>query len=493
MSSSPYTLELNRSLLEWELDRGRFNTFGIPSVIFWLNPSLLRMLEPLVKEVGAPLFRLLVAQYSSMGTDEDYHNMVTTLGDTFEEGFLAWGRSVSVAGWGRFELQVFDKAAQRAVVVVHNPWELEMQHRSQTRWGCPFLQGKIIGILSHALGVNCWADEILSAPDAPETSVEFRVYRSERTLHAEMAQLRLLHHEEAKRKLEQRTQELRQSEARQRAILTSLSEVVFTLDEEGRFTSYHVPKEQAAFHDAPERVLGRHMREVMPELIADLLLGAIAELTQDDAPRTVNYAREQQGEVRFFSAKLSILRDPVTERRGVTVIERDVTDRVRSEHALEERLALIQRQQETIQAMSTPIIQVWEGVLALPLVGLIDDRRAATITESLLETIVRTRARVAILDMTGVDVVDTAIAAHFIKIVHAVELLGAECLISGIQPAVAQTMTMLGAGIGRARTFGTMRSALLAVTTPPLPRAGDKGASTHPPYPLPGPEKGKTP
>ncbi|WP_437818649.1 STAS domain-containing protein [Sorangium sp. So ce1078] len=461
---STHTLELDQGRFRWEWDQGRLFTHGLPSVLFWLNPSLYRMLEPLVREVGVPLFRLMVAQHSSMGTDEDYSTMVTVLGKTFEEGFLAWGEAVGMAGWGRFELPLFDKESRRAVVVVRNPWELEMQRGSTVRWGCPFLQGKIIGILSHALGVNCWAEELLSAPDEPQASVEFRVYPSDRTLDAEMTRLRLAHHEEAKRKLEERTLELRQSEAQQRAILASLSEVVFTLDEEGRLMSYHVPKEMGAFHEAPERAMGRHLREVMPKAIAALLLDAIAALARDGAPRTVSYARERAGEERFFSAKLSILRDPVSDRSGVTVVERDVTDRVRAEQALTERINVIQRQQEMIQVLSTPIIQVWDGVLALPLVGVIDSRRAASITESLLREIVSTQARVAILDLTGVDVVDSAIADHFLRIVRAVELLGTTCLISGIRPAVAQTMTQLGTGIEKARTFGTMRGALMSVT-----------------------------
>ncbi|WP_438029350.1 STAS domain-containing protein [Sorangium sp. So ce233] len=464
ISETTRALEQARANQLWDMDRGVFYSYGIPSVIFWLNPSLFRMLGPLVEEIGVPLFRLLVAQQSSMGTDEDYHSMVTTFGKTFEEGFLAWGLAVSTGGWGRFELPVFDREAQRAVVVVRNPWEIEMQRGSAVRWGCPFLQGKIIGLLSHALGVNCWADEVPTGQGDPPSSVEFRVYRSDRTISAELARLRAAHHEEAKRSLEQRTQELRQSEAKQRAILASLSEVVFTLDERGRLTSYHVPKEQAAFHDAPELALGRHVSEVMPEAIASVLLDAIAELARDEAPRALSYARERGGEVRFFSTKLSILRDPVSETRGVTAIERDVTERVRAEQALEERLTLIQRQQEMIQALSTPIIQVWDGVLALPLVGVIDSRRAASITEALLREIVSTQARVAILDLTGVDVVDSATADHFLRIVRAVELLGARCLISGIRPAVAQTITRIGTGIEKARTFGTMRSALMAVT-----------------------------
>ncbi|WP_437681118.1 STAS domain-containing protein [Sorangium sp. So ce131] len=456
-------LEQARANHAFDMDRGVFYTYGIPSVIFWLNPSLFRMLEPLVEEVGVPLFRMLVAQHSSLGTEEDYHSMVTTFGKTFEEGFLAWGLAVATGGWGRFELPVFDRDARRAVVIVRNPWELEMQRGAEVRWGCPFLQGKIIGLLSHALGVNCWADEVPGDGGDQGSSVEFHVYPSDKTIHAELLRLRAAHHEEAKRSLEQRTQALLQSEAKQRAILASLSEVVFTLDERGHVTSYHVPKEQAAFHGAPERAIGRHLREVMPEAVAALLLGAIEGLARDGAPREVSYARERDGEVRFFSTKLSILRDPVSERDGVTAIERDVTERVRAEQALAERLAVIERQQQVIQELSTPILQVWDGVLALPLVGLIDGRRAAAITDSLLREIVSTQARVAILDLTGVEVVDTAIADHFLQIVRAVELLGATCLISGIQPAVAQAVTQLGTGIENTRTFGTMRGALMSV------------------------------
>lgn len=463
-SETGYTLQIGEARFEWDFAHGKLVTHGLPSVLLWANPSLLRMLQPLAEEVGVPLFRLMVAQQSSLGTDADYHTMVTVLGRTFEEGFLAWGDAVGLAGWGRFALPVFDREAQRAVVVVKNPWELEMQRGSPVRWGCPFLQGKIIGILSRALGVNCWADEIASLAEEGETSIQFEVYPSEKTLDAEMTRLRREHHEEAKRKLEQRTQELQQSEARQRAILSSLGEVVFTLDERARFTSYHVPREQAAFHDAPERALGRHLREVMPDPIASLLLEAIAELIEDGAPRTVNYTREHAGQVRFCSAKLSLLRDPLSGSKGVTAIERDITDRMHAEQALTERLEVIGRQQDTIQAMSTPIIQVWDGVLALPLVGLIDSRRAAGITERLLESIVSTQARVAILDLTGVDLVDTAIAEHFVRIVRAVEFLGAECVLSGMQPAVAQALASLDARLGTARTYGTMRSALRAVT-----------------------------
>jgi signal transduction histidine kinase len=186
-----HRIELNRAPIEWDLDRGTVSFFGLSTVMFWTEPSLLRLLEPLAQEIGPQLFRILVAHSSSQGTDEDYHQMVTSLGETFAEGFLAWGEAVTVAGWGRFELPVFDAERKLATVVVHNPWELEVQRNLEPaqRWGCPFLMGKIIGIFTHALGTTCWADETLHVQlDAQR--VTFSVHPSAKTIPAELARLR---------------------------------------------------------------------------------------------------------------------------------------------------------------------------------------------------------------------------------------------------------------------------------------------------------------
>src|SRR5689334_17300117 len=126
-SATTYAIELNRAPFAWDLAEGRLSFFNLPSALFWLHPSLFHMLQPLAHEIGVPLFRLLVAYSSSLGTAEDYHSMVTILGQTFEEGFLAWGRAVATAGWGWFELPQYDAAAKRATVRVRNPWELQMQ------------------------------------------------------------------------------------------------------------------------------------------------------------------------------------------------------------------------------------------------------------------------------------------------------------------------------------------------------------------------------
>lgn len=185
-----HEVTLNRVPIQWSLNEGTLSFFGIHAAMFWLNPSLLRMLQPMADEVGTDLFRLLVAFSSSQGTEEDYHAMVTTLGSHFAEGFLAWGRAVSAAGWGTFRLPEFDPQGRRARVIVDNPWELIMQRGQEKSYGCPFIQGKIIGIFNHALGTNCWADEGEVVCNAEKCFVEFQVYASDRTIANEVKRLR---------------------------------------------------------------------------------------------------------------------------------------------------------------------------------------------------------------------------------------------------------------------------------------------------------------
>lgn len=191
--SGLFRTTLNSVPIEIDLDQGSYSFFGLPAVTFWLNPSLYRMLAPLVKETGTELARLLIAYESSRGTEEDYQAMVTQLGPTFSEGFLAWGRAVGVAGWGRFELPQFDRPHQRATVRVSNAWELKAQAGMAEQWGCPFLQGKLIGIFAHALGISCWADERII--DAAHHVVEFSIYPSQATIAGEIERLRLSHQE----------------------------------------------------------------------------------------------------------------------------------------------------------------------------------------------------------------------------------------------------------------------------------------------------------
>jgi rsbT co-antagonist protein RsbR len=108
------------------------------------------------------------------------------------------------------------------------------------------------------------------------------------------------------------------------------------------------------------------------------------------------------------------------------------------------REEVIVRQQREIAELSTPVVKLWEGILALPLIGTLDSARTQVVMENLLQTIVDTEAAIAIIDITGVPTVDTLTAQHLLKTVAAARLMGADCLISGIRPQIAQTMVHLG-------------------------------------------------
>lgn len=186
-----YSIELHRVPIEWDLDKGNLTFFGLDSALFWTYPSMIHMIAPIAEELGNDLFRLLVAYSSSLGTEEDYNNMVSILGNNFEEGFLAWGKAVSTAGWGTFEIPEYKPDAKQATVVVYNPWEINMQrnYSSEKRWGSPFLQGKIIGIFNHAFNVSCWADDICDY-DSDNPHVKLRVYPSKKTIKYELNKIR---------------------------------------------------------------------------------------------------------------------------------------------------------------------------------------------------------------------------------------------------------------------------------------------------------------
>jgi rsbT co-antagonist protein RsbR len=126
----------------------------------------------------------------------------------------------------------------------------------------------------------------------------------------------------------------------------------------------------------------------------------------------------------------------------------------------EAREEVIRRQQQDMLELSTPVVKLWDGILALPLIGTLDSARTQTVMEGLLQRIVETGAGVAILDITGVPTVDTLVAQHLIKTVTAARLMGAECIISGIRPQIAQTIVHLGVDLGGVATKATLADAL---------------------------------
>lgn len=125
-----------------------------------------------------------------------------------------------------------------------------------------------------------------------------------------------------------------------------------------------------------------------------------------------------------------------------------------------EKTELITRLRVAVQELSTPILELWEDVLALPVIGVVDSRRSAEMMERLLDEIVHSQSRFVIIDLTGVEVIDTSTADHFMKLVKAVGLIGARCVLTGIRPAVAQTLVDLDVSFGQLETLRNLKHGL---------------------------------
>lgn len=176
--------------------------------------------------------------------------------------------------------------------------------------------------------------------------------------------------------------------------------------------------------------------------------------------------REGQGGLTYACA-----RDISSHKQALVELEHALADRERAlteraeyeseyRRVAEELQQRIDAQQDAIHSMSTPIISVWDEIVTMPVVGLVDSARAADMKNSLLETIARTGSKFAIVDLTGVDVLDTATADHLLKVMRAVGLLGARCILTGIQPSVAQIVVGLGVDMEGVVTLRSLREGL---------------------------------
>jgi rsbT co-antagonist protein RsbR len=192
--------------------------------------------------------------------------------------------------------------------------------------------------------------------------------------------------------------------------------------------------------------------------------GRIRQLLQTDSAESIDLAAALQRLRKEVAERKSIaeeLEQQIAERKLTEErLLREVQERTTMEQNLRSKLDIIRQQEEAIRAMSTPILQLWEGVLTMPVIGVVDTNRAAQMMENLLQEITKTQAQFTILDLTGVDMMDTSAADHLLKLVQAAGLLGAKCVVSGISPNMANAIVGLGVDLGDVPTFGNLQSAL---------------------------------
>jgi len=163
-------------------------------------------------------------------------------------------------------------------------------------------------------------------------------------------------------------------------------------------------------------------------------------------------ARYTEGEP---MAALAVTINAIIERLALVRSETQ-----RYERELEDQLATIEKQRAAIKELSTPMIEVWAGVLCVPIVGVIDSSRAAEMTSALLATVVEKKVRFTIIDITGIEAMDTRATDHFLRMARSVRLLGAECVLSGINPNVARSIIHMGVELSGIQTYRSLRDAL---------------------------------
>lgn len=217
-----------------------------------------------------------------------------------------------------------------------------------------------------------------------------------------------------------------------------------------------------------EGVLESFTCRIHPDDVAALNAAFDAHLSRRATFRVECRARTKQEEERWVLFRGQALwndrGEPVRMAGSLT----DLTERKRVEEELREKLqiiqhqfALIQQQREEISLLMTPIIQVWDGVLMAPVLGTLDSNQAARLMETLLEAVVKTRSRCTILDLTAVEAIDVTTANHVVRLIRAVELVGATGIVVGIQPRVATAIVSAGMDLAGVKTLANLRDALL--------------------------------
>jgi rsbT co-antagonist protein RsbR len=193
-------------------------------------------------------------------------------------------------------------------------------------------------------------------------------------------------------------------------------------------------------------------------VIKDELLGSMDEfisllkgVTEGDLTRRLEVKHADTHPAGALAISINAMVDALQEARAQSV---------ENSNRLAEQVSTIERQQAAIQELSTPIIEVWTGALCVPIVGVLDSARATDLTATLLETITQKKSPFAIIDLTGIEVMDTSTADHFIRMARSVRLLGAKCVLSGIRPAIARTIVHMGIDLTGIESYRTMREAI---------------------------------
>ncbi|MDM8520423.1 STAS domain-containing protein [Anaerolineales bacterium HSG6] len=257
----------------------------------------------------------------------------------------------------------------------------------------------------------------------------------------------------------ERTTELSQNVMRLEALFMAFPDLYFYFESDGTIVDYQtgVDKNDSDLYAPPELFLGKNVAEILPPDIGQQFITAITQIGETGKPTNVEYMLPMGNEDKYYEARCSAL-----PNGQIFSVVRNVTDQ---ENMRQEQKRLqqeiIEAQQHAIQELSVPIIPVMDRIIVMPLIGSIDSMRASDIMRTLLAGITEHRAKVVILDITGVAVVDTGVAAYLDKIIQAARLKGARTIVTGISDAVAETIIDLGIDWSNVETLRDLQTGLM--------------------------------
>jgi anti-anti-sigma factor len=241
-----------------------------------------------------------------------------------------------------------------------------------------------------------------------------------------------------------------------RLLTENISEyAIIFLDSEGRITAWNPAAERLKGYRSDE-IIGKHFSIFYPP--EDVKAGKTARELQV-AAREGRFEDEgwrvrKNGSRFWANVVITALRDEHGVLRGFGKVTRDLTDRKKAEEQ-------IRRQAQEILEMATvPVVQVWEGILLVPLIGTLDSKRTQQLMERLLERLTETGSPVALLDITGVPTIDTQTAQHLVETIKAVRYVGADVVLTGVRPVIAQTLVHLGIDLSHVITRSSLTAGL---------------------------------
>ncbi|HEY9791924.1 MAG TPA: PAS domain S-box protein [Candidatus Obscuribacterales bacterium] len=238
-------------------------------------------------------------------------------------------------------------------------------------------------------------------------------------------------------------------------LINGLTDIaIYMLSPTGHVQTWSAGAQILKQYEAAE-VMGKHfsMFYTKPDQDRNFPNYELEQATRSGKFEGAGWRVRKDGTQIWVDVVIAPMRDKEGNLKAFVKVVRDATDKKKAEE-------MIERQRRDLIELSTPVMHLWRGILALPIVGTLDSTRSQVVTERLLQGLTDSDSAIAILDISGVPTVDTVVAQHLMKTVDAARLMGCDCIISGIRPEIAQTMAHLGVDLSKVKTKSSMARAL---------------------------------